>query len=149
MVFAGCSNTEETANEVGETATSAADNLPGVGETSLSADLTGAAEVPGPADPDGSGSATVSLDEEDGEVCYDIDVENIGDPVAAHIHTGAAGVSGPPVVTFPVADEGLDSCVSGVDQSVVQDIANNPANYYVNVHTAEFPSGAIRGQLEQ
>lgn len=148
FVFAGCSNAEKAADDVEDTATDAADNLPTVGETSLSANLTGASEVPGPADPDGSGSATVTIDQEDGEVCYDIQVENIGDPVAAHIHSGAAGVSGPPVVPLPI-DSGMNSCVTGVDSALVQDIATNPANFYVNVHTAEFPQGAVRGQLQQ
>jgi hypothetical protein len=33
------------------------------------------------------------------------------------------------------------------DAAVVKDIMGNPANYYVNVHNAAYPKGAVRGQL--
>jgi hypothetical protein len=118
--------------------------------TELIADLTGGAEVPGPGDPDGAGFASVTLDPETGEVCFFIDSFDIGEPTAAHIHSGAAGVAGPPVVTFTVTltPEGfIEDCVDGQDSTVLQAIVDDPASYYVNVHNAEFPDGAIRGQL--
>jgi hypothetical protein len=112
--------------------------------------LSGAAEVPGPGDPDGSGFAVVFVDPGVGQVCAHIEVTAIQLPAtAAHIHEGAAGVSGDIVVTLPTpgADGVADSCVGGLDAMLLQDIHDNPADYYVNVHTGEFPAGAVRGQL--
>lgn len=109
--------------------------------------LTGAAEVPGPGDADGTGSGTVTITPEQGEVCYNITVSNIGDATAAHIHEGAAGASGGPVVNLDPATNGLDGCVSGVPADVINAIIANPSGYYLNVHTAEFGAGAVRGQL--
>jgi hypothetical protein len=130
--------TEETTAEGG-----------GVEEIELTAELTGgAAEVPMPGDPDGSGSATITLDESTGEVCYDITVENISEPSAAHIHEGAAGTAGGIVVTFDPGKIGEgESCLASQPTDVVAAIVANPAGYYVNVHTADFPGGAVRGQL--
>jgi hypothetical protein len=64
--------------------------------------------------------------------------------VADHIHPGVAGVNGSPVVDFGGS---LSGCVSGVDPALIGDIIANPSAYYFNVHTAEFPGGAVRGQL--
>ncbi len=40
----------------------------------------------------------------------------------------------------------LSGCVSA-DPVLIGQIIANPAGYYVNVHTTEFPAGAVRGQL--
>lgn len=114
----------------------------------LSASLSGAAEVPGPGDADGSGSAHVTLNQGQGEVCFDIAVADIAAPTAAHIHAGAKGVSGGVVVNFDVPSNGLSGCVD-VDAELIKTIRQNPANYYVNVHNADFPAGAVRGQLSK
>ena len=115
----------------------------------LTTQLSGAAEVPGPADPDGSGTATIRLRREQHEVCFDLTVSNIGPATAAHIHEGAKGVAGPVVVPLDPAPTGGSSsgCISDVDTALIQNIAQNPEQYYVNVHNEEFPDGAIRGQL--
>ncbi len=117
--------------------------------TVLTATLNGPNEAPGPGDPDGSGSATISLNPAAGEVCYTISTANIGAATAAHIHSGAAGVSGPVVINFaPPAAGAITGCTSA-SSTLVQQIADNPAGFYVNVHNAEFPNGAVRGQLGQ
>jgi CHRD domain len=114
----------------------------------LKAELTGANEVPGPGDPDGSGVARLRLNQGRHRICYRISVADIALPVtAAHIHEGAEGVAGPPVVTFGAFVDGTaDGCVT-VPRAIVKAIRKNRSDYYVNVHNDEFPDGAIRGQL--
>ena len=119
------------------------------GGTKLDATLTGAAEVPGPGDPDGAGTAQVRLRLGQGQICATLSVSNVTLPaLAAHIHSGVAGVAGPVVVTLvtPDADGNVSGCVA-VDRALVKQILQNPAGYYVNVHTSDLPAGAIRGQL--
>jgi hypothetical protein len=95
----------------------------------------------------GSGTALVTLNQGQGEVCWDIDVQNLTTPVIlAHIHQGAAGVNGPVVVDFMEPVNGLRGCVPA-DPALVKQIRQNPADYYVNVHTTMFPAGEVRGQL--
>lgn len=112
--------------------------------------LSGSNEVPGPGDEDGTGTAAVTVDMANGQVCYDLNVQNLAFPAAAaHIHRGAAGESGPVVVPFdmaPDASGAAASCVK-VEADLLSEIAQNPAGFYVNVHTSEFPDGAIRGQI--
>ena len=115
----------------------------------LSATLTGAAEVPGPGDPDGSGIANVTLNQGQGEVCFDIEVSDIVTVRAAHIHDAPAGSASGVVVNFDIANNGLSGCVDGVDKDLIKDIRQNPEQYYVNVHNAEFGAGALRGQLSK
>jgi hypothetical protein len=113
-------------------------------------DLTGAAEAPNPGDLDGSGVAHVTLNQGQGEVCFDITIEGDVAPIAAaHIHKAPAGIAGGVVVNFNIPANGLSGCVDGVDKDLIKDIRQNPDNYYVNVHNAEFPSGALRGQLSK
>lgn len=109
--------------------------------------LSGGAEVPGPGDTDGSGEAKLTMNHDKGEVCYDITVKNIQEPTAAHIHVGAAGKSGGPKVTFKSAADGAWKGCAGADKALLDDLMKNPGNYYVNVHNKEFPNGALRGQL--
>lgn len=114
----------------------------------FSTTLTGAAEVPVAGDPDGSGSAYVTLNQGLGEVCFDIMVADVDPIAAAHIHAAEAGVAGGVVVNFNVPANGLSGCVSA-DADLIKDIRQNPDMYYVNVHNAAFPAGALRGQLSK
>jgi len=112
--------------------------------------LAGANEVPGPGDSDATGSAAITIDMTNGQVCYNLAVQNLTLPATmAHIHRGAAGESGPPVVPFDKAPDASGNAVGCVlvDAALLQEIANNPAGFYVNVHTSDFPDGAARGQL--
>lgn len=128
----------------------------------LRASLDGGQEVP-PADPDGDGRARVRINagKNGDEVCFDLRWDDIGTPTLGHIHKAPAGVNGPIVVTFfhalglPATDPLLDrlergrleDCVDVADDALLADIVANPAQYYVNIHNARFPGGAIRGQL--
>jgi hypothetical protein len=117
------------------------------GGRALSAVLTGAAEVPGPGDPDGSGTATLTVNPGLGQVCFALTVSGIAPATAAHIHLGAVGVAGPIVVGLTPPTGGSASGCVRVDRALALDILKNPSSYYVNVHNAEFPAGAVRGQL--
>jgi hypothetical protein len=129
-------------------------SLAGPTTTVLTASLSGDEEVPGPGDPNGSGSATITLDPTADTVCFELDWRQIRAPFAAHIHRGATGVAGPvrvPLfeaeVPLPKTIKGVDGCVSDVDSDLIDRIIANPDNFYVNIHNRPFPDGAIRGQL--
>ena len=113
--------------------------------------LTGAAEVPVPGDPDGSGTALITLNHGQGEVCFELTVSNIALPATgAHIHAAPAGSPGSVVVplTPPDASGSSSGCVIA-DRALIKAIIQNPEQYYVNVHNAGFPGGALRGQLSK
>jgi hypothetical protein len=110
--------------------------------------LTGAAEVPGPGDPDGSGTAKIWLNPGQGEVCFVLTVSGVDPIAAAHIHAAPAGIAGPVVVPLnpPPTSGSSSGCVSA-DRDLINAIIQSPEQYYVNVHNAAFPAGALRGQL--
>ena len=117
-------------------------------EHELEAKLTGSAEAPGPGDPDGKGKAKITL-KPDHQVCWEIKVKDITLPArAAHIHVGAEGVPGPVVVPLSAPDaKGKSSGCATVTHELHMNLHMHPEQYYVNVHTADFPGGAVRGQL--
>ncbi|MCE9620877.1 MAG: CHRD domain-containing protein [Actinomycetia bacterium] len=108
--------------------------------------LLGANEVPSVGDPDGAGSVGLYVYQGFGnDVCWTFTSTGIDTITGVQLHSGAAGVNGPVVVDFGVA---LDTCAVGpLDDAMVADLIANPANYYVNVDTAAYPTGALRGQL--
>lgn len=118
-------------------------------ETTLTATLAGVTEGDNPGNPDGSGTASITLDPETGEVCWDLMAEDIGAVTQSHIHTGAAGVSGG--VLIPLDTDGFDGssegCIEDQEAAAIESVIANPAGFYVNLHTSDFPAGAIRGQL--
>jgi hypothetical protein len=123
-------------------------NLDSPPVTVLQTELTGEEEVPGPGDPDGSGSATIILIRPN-TICYTLTAENIAPATAAHIHEGERGVAGDVVVPLNPPTYGASGGCTQADPELVSDIQENPENYYVNVHNAEYPNGAIRGQLSE
>jgi hypothetical protein len=129
------------------TATAAAAPALAADTVTMKTAMTGAAEVPGPADMKGSGTATVTIDKAKNQVCYTLAVKEIGTATMAHIHKGAAGVAGPPVVVLDAPASGTSKGCQTVAADVVTALLTTPADYYVNVHNAAFPKGAIRGQL--
>jgi CHRD domain len=132
LALAGCETVEEEVTEV-------------IGNN-FEANLNGANEVP-PGDADGWGRARISIDDSTNRICTDLEVRDIGDVTAAHIHRGAAGVNGPPVIELdPPDDVDSDDCDDASDL-LVDEIRTNPGGFYVNVHTAAYPDGAIRGQI--
>jgi hypothetical protein len=110
------------------------------------ATLAGSEEVPSPGPAGAKGSAAITLDDAANTICYQLTYEGISKPTMAHIHTGAKGVAGPVAVNFDLAKNGDKGCVPA-DPTVLAAIRDNPDGHYVNIHTAEFPKGAMRGQL--
>jgi CHRD domain len=108
----------------------------------LNTSLSGANEVP-PADPDGSGSATVRINPLTGDLTWDVIANNISPVTVAHIHRGAAGANGPVVVNF----DGKLVGATTITPTLAAEIVANPAGFYVNIHSTEYAGGAIRGQL--
>ena len=115
----------------------------------MSANLTGEAEVPGPGDEDGSGSANVRVNPGQECISYDIAVDDIAPATAAHIHEAPEDQAGPVVTHLEPPTDGSSSGSTSVDREEAKDIVKNPENYYVNVHNDEFPAGALRGQLSK
>lgn len=117
-------------------------------KATLTAEMSGAREVPGPGDADGMGWATIRLNVHTQTVCWELSVQDIAPATAAHIHVGRGGIAGPVVVPLSPPTDGWSSgCASGVDKALIRDIISHPTKYYVNVHNADYPSGAVRGQL--
>ncbi len=111
--------------------------------------LKGSEEVPNPGDPDATGTAIVTFKTGSGEICWDIKVANIVLPsLGSHIHEGKQGVAGPIVVPFAPEDvNGVANGCTKPDAALMARIMQTPENFYVNVHSTEFPAGALRGQL--
>jgi hypothetical protein len=137
------------AGGLGSTALVAAPATAADGGRPLSTDLTGAAEVPGPGDPDGSGSALLRVNPGQGQICYDLTVSGIEPATAAHIHEAPVDEAGPIVVRLEAPTDGSSSACTTVGRALAKEILKDPADFYVNVHNAEFPRGALRGQLSR
>lgn len=110
------------------------------------ASLSGAAEVP-PGDADGAGMARIAINDATNQVCTDLEVRNLGLVTAAHIHEGRAGVNGPPVITLDAPDDDDSDDCDTVSDALVDRLRTDPSAFYVNIHTSDFPNGAIRGQI--
>jgi hypothetical protein len=131
--------------------------IPGSGKAVfMVAKLNGRNEVqepgkPAVGDPDGSAVALVKI--KGNRVSFALDFKDIGAPTLGHIHEGNAGVNGPVKVglfTTPMPDTVSAAAGSLIaqDPAVTDAIRTNPAGFYVNLHSAQFPGGAVRGQLK-
>jgi hypothetical protein len=117
------------------------------------AKLSGTDEVPNPGEPKGGGDITLVVSRGEsggGTICYLFNAFRIKLPAkAAHIHAGPKGVAGPVVVPLSPPNQfgRASACTTGVSRDLITKILTTPYNYYVNVHTEDFPGGAVRGQL--
>ena len=116
----------------------------------LKAKLTGAAEKPTPGDPKGSGAVTLHVDAAKDQICYELQVKGVGAVTMAHIHQAPPTESGPPLAELkaPGADGKSSGCVAA-GPILLKGLTDNPGAYYVNVHNAQYPGGALRGQLRK
>ena len=127
-----------------------AQDSPAAGEQGgrpLNASLAGAAEKPGPGDTDGTGTFAARVNPGQGQVCYELSVSGIDAATAAHIHAGDPTVAGPVVIPLEAPADGSSEACASVERDLAQMLLQSPEDYYVNVHNAAFPQGAIRGQL--
>ena len=138
------------------------------GRRTFVVDLSGANEVPA-VETDGSGRATLTLNQEQTALRFTLKTRNLEEIHMAHIHCGPSGVNGP-VVAFlfgpadpPVTLDGLLSSGEITDEDVIDRVGGlcpidvtdfadlvtliRDGNAYVNVHTMAFPAGEIRGQI--
>jgi hypothetical protein len=112
----------------------------------LVAIANGANEVGG-GDAQGSATAAFALDADAGLVCYAVQARNLPRAVGMHIHRGAAGANGPVVVPLDESKTNGERTCTTADAAVISAIVGNPGGYYFNLHTQQFPDGAVRGQL--
>ncbi|MEU6603277.1 CHRD domain-containing protein [Streptomyces flaveolus] len=121
---------------------------------SFTADLTGDQEVPAEGkkvdDPDGHAQVLARIKGD--RITFAFKWQGIGAPTLGHIHQGKAGVNGDvkvPLFTTPMPDT-VDAGAGQVtvdDAALVQQLRTDPSSFYVNLHSKEFPDGAVRGQL--
>ncbi|GAA3819703.1 hypothetical protein GCM10022226_45160 [Sphaerisporangium flaviroseum] len=123
--------------------------------TYFAARLTGKNEVPvkgGPAVGDKDGSAFAVIRVSGNQVSYAVRWKGTATPTAFHIHKGKAGVNGDVKIGFfgealPGSAKAVTGTVKVGDDGLLSGIKKNPKNWYFNVHTGEFPGGAVRAQL--
>jgi len=108
--------------------------------------LTGPAEVP-PAPAAGHGTASITVDTAKGQLCYELSATGTDTPTMAHVHKGAVGVAGLVVVALDAPASGSSKGCATAPADALAAILAAPSDYYVNVHTAKYPKGAMRGQL--
>ena len=102
----------------------------------------------GAGDRNGRGSFNATIDGD--QLCFGLTVKNLDTTAAAHIHRGGKRTNGPVVVPLEHPAEGDPGAAAGcvtVDDAVMSAILRRPGRFYVNVHTAAFGGGAVRGQL--
>lgn len=114
---------------------------------SFSLTLEGAAEAPGPGDPDGTGTATIRINPGREQLCFNLSVSDIAPATAAHVHEAPVGEPGPVTVGLAPPTGGTSNGCVTIDREEALEIIRNPEDYYVNVHNAEYPAGALRAQL--
>ena len=107
--------------------------------------LTGAEETP-PNNSTAVGTGSIRIDA-DGNVSGTISTPTLQGK-AAHIHQGAPGTAGPPIITLNGGDPGTWTVPQGAKLTAEQVLAWKAGNLYVNVHTAEHPGGEVRAQLK-
>jgi hypothetical protein len=123
-------------------------------------DDSGMVPVPGQGEPGATASATVVVDYVAGEIAYTVDISDVSGPFDGapgfHIHAGAADENGPIVAFLATGDDVqaaaddddiLSGTFTGAPASVLREIIEDPSAFYLNLHSDDFPAGAVRSQL--
>jgi hypothetical protein len=156
LALVGCGSTKKAVSAAPANTASTSATLP-PGTTTLTAPpppatprtyqvkLSGAAEIPAGA-PNGSGIAVISI-KAGGELCWKFSgLKNVTAPTVSHIHRGLPGSSGPVVIPLGGAYKAT-GCVHGAATPLLALIEASPQRFYVNIHNAQYPGGAVRAQL--
>jgi hypothetical protein len=115
--------------------------------------MTGAAEVPGPGDPNAFGVAAILVVPRTDKVCWAVTWNRVDGTVhMAHIHGPATVDEAGPIRVILFMDRAFAGRGAHAGCTVSAEwadaIAADPGQFYVNVHsTPDFGPGAIRGQL--
>jgi len=129
-------------------------------ETNFTATLTGAAERP-PVTTTATGTSTVTINDANSTITFNVSVTNLLSPTMAHIHVGSTSQDNPVfalslLATAPAtglftgvlaAGTAAGSSVVGGETFATLAAAIRSGNAYVNVHTVANPGGELRGQL--
>ena len=115
--------------------------------TEFNVTLEGGAEVPGPGDLGGSGTAQITVDPHGTQICYSLSVAGINGVNAAHIHEGQPGTVGPIAVTLAAPTTGHSEACADATASVIKALSSGTRAFYVDFHSTGFPDGAVRAQL--
>jgi hypothetical protein len=124
----------------------------GPATTQVAATLSGANEVP-PVATAATGAFSGDLSLDAGQLEFALTVSGITSTITlAHIHEGAPGTNGPVVVDLLAAAGGVFTDGATIRGTVfltsTEAISKALAGqYYINVHSASFPGGEVRGQL--
>ncbi|WP_241845004.1 CHRD domain-containing protein [Streptomyces silvensis] len=121
------------------------------------ASLNGANEVPvpgGPAVGDKDGAALQFVKVKGDKVSVTVKWRGTAEPTALHIHQGARGTNGAVKIDFTkllakAENRRVTGTVKVADAALLKKLKANPNGFYANLHTAEFPGGAVRGQLHK
>lgn len=99
----------------------------------------------------GSGTFVARSNIGQGRICWKLTVTGLADVTAAHIHYGtgpnATQIAVP--LALPTPFTGTATGCANAARALVKQILVKPGNFYVNVHTTTYPSGAISGILKK
>src|SRR5262245_25070287 len=96
----------------------------------------------------GPGRAVAVVRIQGQQVSYGLAWQGLAAVTASHVHIGAAGASGGVKVAFfgaplPATFTAVTGTVTVTDQALLDSITADPAGFYANIHTTEFPGGAV------
>ena len=112
----------------------------------VAANLFGTEVEGGGAGEKASGDFNGLVDRSSGELCYFLEGFDIeGEVTGAHIHQGRSGKVGEEVAALEMAE--MDEACVTLDPALVARILRKRDDFYVDIHTADHPEGAVRGQL--
>ncbi len=114
----------------------------------LRSTLSGTRSVPFPGNPNGTGGIFMIINDDTNRVCTLVWVRDIATPTGAHIHFGAEGEVGGHAIDLNTPTYGASFTCLVASKALVEQLISEPETFYANIHNAEYPDGALRGQLQ-